>query len=128
MVNMRAKKVEQIAQEIPPIEIDGASKGELLVVGWGSTFGAIKTAVERKQQQGKSVSRIHLRYVNPLPRDLEKVLRSFKKVLIPELNLGQLVKIIRANYLVPAISYSKVQGQPFMSSEIEQKIDELLGE
>ncbi len=126
MVNMRAKKVQQIAQDIPPIEIDGASKGELLVVGWGSTLGAIKTAVERKQQQGKSVSRIHLRYVNPLPRDLEKVLRNFKKVLIPELNLGQLVKIIRANYLVPAIGYSKVQGQPFMSSEIEQKIDELL--
>jgi 2-oxoglutarate ferredoxin oxidoreductase subunit alpha len=126
MVNTRAKKVAQIAKDFPPTEIEGSKSGDLLVLGWGSTYGAIKTAVEHKQNEGKSVSRVHLRYLNPLPNDLGKILSNFKKVLIPELNLGQLLKIIRANYLVPAIGFSKVQGLPFFSSEIEEKIDQLL--
>ncbi|RMF66557.1 MAG: 2-oxoacid:acceptor oxidoreductase subunit alpha [Calditrichaeota bacterium] len=126
MIRMRAEKVERIAEDIPPTEIEGPKQGDLLVVGWGSTFGAIKTAVEHKQAEGKAVSRIHLRYVNPLPKDLEAIFKNFKKILVPEINRGQLVKVLRAKYLVPAISFSKVQGLPFFASEIEQKIDEIL--
>lgn len=128
MSRMRAEKVERIADEIPPTEIEGEDKGDLLVVGWGSTYGVIKTAVENKQNEGKSVSRIHLRYLNPLPKDLGNILGRFKKVLVPEINMGQLLKVLKAKYLVPAIGYSKVQGLPFFVSEIEQKVDEILGE
>ncbi len=126
MVRMRAEKVEKVADDIPATEIDGAEKGELLIVGWGSTFGAIKTAVEHKQKEGKSVSRIHVRHLNPLPRDLVKIFGNFKNILVPEINAGQFVNILRAKYLVPAIGFSKAQGLPFFSSEIEQKIDEIL--
>ncbi|MFQ5604340.1 MAG: 2-oxoacid:acceptor oxidoreductase subunit alpha [bacterium] len=128
MVKTRAKKIANIANELPSTEIDGAKKGKLLVLGWGSTYGAIKTAVENKQQEGKSVSRVHLRFVNPLPADLEDILKNFDQVLVPELNMGQLLKIIRSEYLIPAIGFDKIQGQPFLASEIEQKIDELIGE
>ncbi len=128
MTEMRAKKIENIANDLPPTEIDGPSKGALLVVGWGSTFGAIKTAVEQKQQEGRSVSRIHLRHLNPLPKDLVDIFKNFKQILVPEINSGQLVNILRGKYLVPAIPLNKVQGLPFFSSEIEDKIDELLGE
>lgn len=127
MVHMRAKKVEAVAQEIPPTEVDGPEEGDLLVLGWGSTYGAIKTAVENKQAEGKSVSRMHVRYLNPLPPDLGDKMKRFKQVLVPEVNMGQFLTVIRAKYLVPAIGYSKVQGLPFFASEIEQKIDELLG-
>ncbi|MFQ5864713.1 MAG: 2-oxoacid:acceptor oxidoreductase subunit alpha [bacterium] len=128
MVKTRANKVEKIADDLPPTKIDGEEKGELLVVGWGSTYGSIKTAVENKQMERKSVSRIHLRYLNPLPKDLERIFRNFKKILVPEINMGQLLNVLRAKYLVPAIGFSKVQGLPFFASEIEQKIDEILGE
>ncbi len=128
MTTMRARKVEKIANELPKLEIDGADQGELLVVGWGSTYGTLKTAVERKQAQGKSVSRIHLRFLNPLPNDLGEVLGNFKKIVVPEINSGQLVRLLRDKYLVSAISYSKMQGLPFFSSEIETRIDEILGE
>lgn len=128
MTNMRAKRVHKIADELPPTEIEGESRGDLLIVGWGSTYGAIKTAVEKKQKEGKSVSRVHLRYLNPLPKDLGDILRSFKNVVVPEINTGQLVKVLRAEYLTPAIGFSKVQGLPFFSTEIEAKIDEILGE
>lgn len=128
MTKMRAKKVDNIANDITPIEIDGDQEGELLVVGWGSTFGAIKTAVDKKREEGKSVSSIHIRYLNPLPNDLGDILKRFKKILVPEINSGQFVNILRAKYLVPAIPQNKVQGLPFFSSEIEEKIDELLGD
>lgn len=128
MVETRAKKVERIAQELPPMEIDGPDTGELLVVGWGSTEGAIRTAIETTQGKGKSVSRIHLRYLNPLPRDLGGILSNFKKVLIPEINMGQLIMILRAKYLIDAIPFSKHQGLPFLATEIERKIESILGE
>lgn len=128
MVRMRAEKVERIVDEIPPTRIDGEQKGKLLVVGWGSTYGAIKTAIENKQAEGKSVSRIHLRYLNPLPKDLGEIFNHFEHVLVPEINMGQLVTILRAKYLVPAIGFNKVQGLPFFASEIEHKIDEILGD
>ena len=98
----------------------------MLVLGWGSTFGAIITAVERCREEGLSVSSAHLRYLNPLPPDLGSILQRFNKVLLPELNLGQLAKVLRAEYLVPIISYSKVQGLPFAPTEIVDKIKELL--
>lgn len=126
MVRLRAEKVARIAQEIPPTIIHGQPEGELLVVGWGSTFGAIITAVERCQAKGLSVSSIHLRYLNPLPPDLGGLLKQFKRVLLPEMNLGQLAKVLRAEYLVPIISYNKVQGLPFTPGEIQNKIEELL--
>jgi 2-oxoglutarate ferredoxin oxidoreductase subunit alpha len=126
MVHLRAEKVERIADDIPPQKVEGDNQGEVLVLGWGSTYGAIKTAVERKRAEGKSVSHAHLRYLNPFPKNLGEVLYKFKNVLVPEINMGQLVKIIRSKYLVPAISLSKVQGIPFRAIEIEERIDRIL--
>ncbi|HTX18941.1 MAG TPA: 2-oxoacid:acceptor oxidoreductase subunit alpha [Bacteroidota bacterium] len=127
MVRLRAEKVERIANDIPLAKTEGDEKGDLLVVGWGGTYGAIRSAVEVKRQQGKSVSHLHLRYLNPLAKNLGEILYNFKHVLVPEINLGQLIKVLRAKYLVPAIGLNKVEGLPFKSSEIEKKIDEILG-
>jgi len=127
MVHLRAEKVERIANDIPPAEVEGDPKGDLLVVGWGGTYGAIRSAVEMKRAQGKSVSHLHLRYLNPLQKNIGEILYNFKHVLVPEINLGQLIKVLRAKYLVPAIGLNKVEGLPFKSSEIESKIDDILG-
>jgi 2-oxoglutarate ferredoxin oxidoreductase subunit alpha len=126
MVRLRAEKVDRVADDIPPTEIFGASEGALLVLSWGGTYGAIHTAVEHKQQEGASVSHVHLRYLSPLPKDLVPLFTQFEQVLIPELNLGQLLKMIRAQYLIDAVGLNKVQGQPFHVFEIESKIDTLL--
>lgn len=128
MTLVRAQKIERIADEFPATEIDGEPGGDVLVIGWGSTYGAIKTAVENQQLEGKSVSRIHLRYLNPLPKDLGDILKRFKHVLVPEINMGQLLAVLRSKYLVPAVGLNKVQGLPFFASEIEQKIDEFFGD
>ncbi|GIX07472.1 MAG: hypothetical protein KatS3mg115_1875 [Candidatus Poribacteria bacterium] len=127
MVEYRRRKVEGIAREIPPTQVFGEPEGELLVIGWGSTYGAIRTAVEDCQADGLSVSWVHLRWLNPFPSDLGEIIRRFRKVLIPELNSGQLATFIRAKYLVDAIPFSKVQGLPFWTHEIEGKIRELIG-
>jgi len=126
MVHLRAEKVERIANDIPLASVEGDEKGDLLVVGWGGTYGAIRSAVEAKRAQGKSVSHLHLRYVNPLQKNIGEILYNFKHVLVPEINLGQLIKVLRAKYLVPAVGLNKVEGLPFKSSEIEEKIDEIL--
>lgn len=126
MVNLRQEKIDRIANDIPLAKVDGDEKGDLLVVGWGGTYGAIRTAVENKRREGKNVSHLHLRYLNPFQRNVGEILYSFKTVLVPELNLGQLAKLLRAKYLVSAITLSKVQGLPFKASEIEKKIDELV--
>jgi len=126
MTALRAEKVERIARELPPVEIEGPPQGELLVLGWGSTEGAIKGAVRRLQAQGVAVSRAHLRWLNPLPIDLGDVLGRFEKVLVPEMNLGQLALLLRAKYLKDVITLSKVQGRPFFRNEIEAKIREVL--
>ena len=126
MVHLRAEKVERIANDIAPAEVVGDPKGVLLVVGWGGTYGAIRSAVEMKRAQGKSVSHLHLRYLNPLQKNIGEILYNFKHVLVPEINLGQLIKVLRAKYLVPAIGLNKVEGLPFKSSEIESKIDDIL--
>ncbi len=126
MVHLRAEKVARIADDLPPTEIFGESSGELLVLSWGGTFGAVRTAVEHKQAESKSVSHVHLRYLNPLPKEVGDIMQGFKRVLIPELNLGQLRLLIRAEYLVDAAGLNKIQGQPFHVFEIESKIDEML--
>jgi 2-oxoglutarate ferredoxin oxidoreductase subunit alpha len=128
MVRMRAEKVRRVAQEIPPTSINGPATGDLLVVGWGGTYGAITAAVERAQTDGKSVASIHLRYLNPLPPDLGHILREYRKVLVPEINLGQLVRILRAEYLVDAVGFNRVRGLPLASDEIYETIQQLLGE
>ena len=126
MVKTRQAKVDCIADDIPPAVVEGDEKGDLLVVGWGGTYGSIRSAVENKRREGKSVSHLHLRYINPFQKNVGEILYNFKNILIPELNLGQLARLIRAKYLVPAITFSKVQGLPFMASEIENKIDEII--
>ena len=126
MVHLRAEKVARIADDIPTIEIFGESSGELLVLSWGGTYGAVRTAVEHKQAESKAVSHVHLRYLNPLPKEIGNIMKGFKRVLIPELNLGQLRLLIRAEYLVDAVGLNKIQGQPFHVFEVESKIDELL--
>jgi 2-oxoglutarate ferredoxin oxidoreductase subunit alpha len=127
MVNTRAKKVENVALEIPLLEVEGPATGDLLVLSWGGTYGACKTAVESCLSQGLSVAHAHLRWLHPFPRNLEKVLRSYKKVLIPELNLGQLRTFIRAKYLIDAKGLNKVQGRPFAVQEVVNSIREQLG-
>ncbi|MEK6566299.1 MAG: 2-oxoacid:acceptor oxidoreductase subunit alpha [Bacteroidota bacterium] len=126
MVKLRTEKVERIANDISPAEVEGDEKGDVLVVGWGSTYGAIRTAVTRLRQDKKSVSHLHLKHLNPLPKNVGEILYNFKHVLVPEMNLGQLVKVLRAKYLVPALSMNKIQGLPFKASEIENKIVEIL--
>jgi len=118
MTHLRADKVERIAESLPPIEIHGEAEGELLAIGWGGTYGAITSAVKAMQAEGFSVSSLHLRHLNPLPKDLGDIIGRFKKVIVPELNLGQLSFILRAKYLVDAIPLTKVQGKPFKVSEL----------
>ncbi|MEM7233783.1 MAG: 2-oxoglutarate ferredoxin oxidoreductase subunit alpha, partial [Planctomycetota bacterium] len=126
MVKLRQEKVDRIAQDIPDLEVEGEQSGRLLVLGWGSTFGAINTGVSRVRRRGGNVSSAHLRYLNPFPKNLEEVLGRFEKVLIPEMNLGQLSLLIRGKFLVDAVGLNKVEGLPFKIREIEQKIEELL--
>lgn len=127
MVRLRAEKVAGIAKDIPVQTIYGDEHGgDLLVVGWGSTYGAIRTAVERSRARGRSVSHVHIRYLNPFPRNLGNVLASFKRILVPEINLGQLVRVLRSEFLLPLIQFNKVRGLPLKSSEIEEKIEEVL--
>jgi 2-oxoglutarate ferredoxin oxidoreductase subunit alpha len=126
MVRLRQEKIDRVAQDIPALEVFGAPTGKVLVLGWGSTYGSITSAVERLQAEGKSVSSAHLRYLNPFPSNLGDVLRSFETVIIPEMNLGQLCTMIRARFLVDAIPYSKVKGRPFQIREIMRKVEEYL--
>lgn len=127
MVHLRAEKVARVTQDIPPTEVFGAEEGALLLLGWGSTYGPIRTAVENCIAAGVSdVGHVHIRHLNPFPSDLGEILMRFKKVLIPELNTGQLRQLIRSTYLINALGLNKVQGQPFHVSEVEAKINELL--
>jgi 2-oxoglutarate/2-oxoacid ferredoxin oxidoreductase subunit alpha len=126
MIRIRARKVAGIAREIPPTRVGGAQEGDVLVVGWGGTYGALAAAVKELVDRGKAVGHVHLRHLNPLPPDLGDILGRFKKVLVPELNMGQLVKILRAEFLVDAVGMNKVQGRPFKISELVTRIQRLL--
>jgi 2-oxoglutarate ferredoxin oxidoreductase subunit alpha len=126
MVQLRQAKVDRAAQDIPDVQVFGEKTGKVLVLGWGSTYGSITSAVERMQREGKPVSSAHLRHLNPFPQNLGEVLRGFEKVIIPEMNLGQLATMIRAKYLVDAVAFSKVKGRPFQIREIISKVEEYL--
>jgi 2-oxoglutarate ferredoxin oxidoreductase subunit alpha len=126
MTDTRAWKVANIANDIPPLEVDGDEDAGLLVLGWGSTYGSIRAAARRARLDGHKVATAHLRYLNPLPSNLGDVLRSHDKILIPELNTGQLLKVIRAEYLLNAVGLNKVAGEPFKVTEISEKILEMV--
>ncbi len=126
MTRLRAEKISRIADDIPLAEVEGDQRGDVLVVGWGSTYGAIRAAVLRHRLKGHSVSHLHLRYINPMQKNVGEILSQFNTILVPELNLGQLIKILRSNYLVPAVGLNKIQGLPFKTEEIEMKVGEIL--
>lgn len=126
MVKLRQEKVDRAVADIPPIEVFGEPTGKVLVLGWGSTYGSITSAVEKMRNEGKPVSSAHLRYLNPFPKNLGDVLSGFETVIIPEMNLGQLCTMIRARYLVDAVAFSKVKGRPFQIREIVGKVEEYL--
>lgn len=126
MVRLRQEKIDRIADFIPEQEVYGPQSGDLLVLGWGSTFGSIRTAVEEMQSEGKDVAHAHLRFLNPFPRNLEKILRSYKRVLIPEINLGQLAMLIRSRFLIDAIPVTKVRGRPFHVSVLKEEMKKYL--
>ena len=126
MTALRQEKIRKIADLIPPIKPYGQESGELLLVGWGGTYGAIATAVDRARAKGKSVSSIHLRHLNPMPKNLGEVLGKFKRILVPELNTGQLRLILRGKFLIDARGLNKIQGRPFLVEEIDQAIDLML--
>ena len=129
MTKLRAEKIARIADNIPLQSIDnGPLKGDILVLGWGSSYGAIKTAVEEALEEGLSVAHAHLRYIHPFPKNLGEILGNFTKVLIPEMNSGQLIHIIRDTFLIAPVGYSKVQGVPFNEMEILTKITDLIKE
>jgi len=127
MVKLRQEKVDNIANNVPIQKLDsGKSTGKVLVIGWGSTYGAIKSACLELQQQGVEVSHAHLRYIRPFPSNLGEIIKGFDKVLIPEINNGQLIKIIRDMYLVDAIGYNKIMGIPITKGELIEQINSML--
>ena len=127
MVKTRQAKVDKIADYIPLQKLDsGAEKGKVLVIGWGSTYGAIKSAVLELQAQGKSISHAHLRYIRPFPKNLGEMIKNFETIVIPEINNGQLVKIIRDQYLVDAKAYNKIMGVPITKTELVEEIKKYL--
>jgi 2-oxoglutarate ferredoxin oxidoreductase subunit alpha len=125
---LRQAKIAGIAADIPPLEVHGPAEGDLLVLGWGSTYGAIRSAVERLQGRGASIAHAHMRYLNPMPANTGDVLRAYKRVLVPEVNLGQLLMLIRARFLVDAIGYNRVRGKPFRIAELEAEAERVLAE
>jgi 2-oxoglutarate ferredoxin oxidoreductase subunit alpha len=126
MVRTRAEKVRRVGQEIAPTQISGPASGDVLVVGWGGTYGAITAAVEEAQIEGKAVASVHLRHLNPLPPDLGQIMQQYRRVLVPEINSGQLVRVLRAEYLVDAVGYNRVGGMPLASQDILEAINQLL--
>ncbi len=127
MIHLRAEKIKNIENDIPLLEVDGEQEGELLVIGWGGTYGAIKEAVAKARTLGYKVSQAHFQYVSPFPKNTGEVLKKFKKVLLPEINLGQLAKLLRSEYLVDIIQFNVVRGLPFKVSDITEKIKEVYG-
>jgi 2-oxoglutarate/2-oxoacid ferredoxin oxidoreductase subunit alpha len=123
---LRQAKIAGIAADIPPLDVFGPAEGDLLILGWGSTYGAIRSAVERLQDKGASIAHAHLRYLNPLPANTGDVLKAYRRVLIPEVNLGQLSMLIRARYLVDAVGYNRVRGKPFRIAELEAEAERVL--
>ncbi|MFI5144423.1 MAG: 2-oxoacid:acceptor oxidoreductase subunit alpha [Ignavibacteria bacterium] len=128
MCEIRAKKIKLIENDIPLAEVEGPESGDLLVIGWGSTYGAITAARENLLSQGYNFSRVHLKYLNPLPKNLGEVLKKFKHILVPEMNLGQLSRLLKMEFVIDCESLCKIQGLPFKSKEIEKRVKEILAE
>jgi 2-oxoglutarate ferredoxin oxidoreductase subunit alpha len=126
MTQLRAEKLTRVAQDIAPVEVDGPDRGKLVVVGWGGTCGALTAAVEQARERGCEVSRVHLRHLNPFPANLGEVLSRFERILVPELNTGQLSRLLRAEYLAPCESLCKIEGQPFKVAEVRERIEEIV--
>lgn len=126
MVKVRAEKVARIADTLPPTKVSGSELGEAVVLGWGSTYGAIEEAVGRLNAEGMAVGHVHLRWVNPLPKDLGRVLKRFRTVIVPEMNMGQLVRLVRDQILVDAIPINKIKGQPFTAAELTVSIRDIV--
>ena len=127
MVRIRAAKVAAVAQDIPDVTPAGEAAGDLLIIGWGSTFGSITAALNAQRAKGRKIGHVHLRHLNPLPDNLGEVMKRYKKILVPELNMGQLLWLLRAKYLVDAVGLNKIQGRPFKQNELEVQIEEMLG-
>ena len=128
MVKLRQDKIDIIADYIPELEIYGNPKGELLVLSWGGTYGACRAAVQKANESNMSVSHINLKYINPFPKNLAEILLKFNKVLIPEINLGQLSTIIRSKFLIDTINFNRVSGKPYTTSDIYEKIEQIIKE
>src|SRR3984885_2356705 len=128
MTHLRAAKVQAVAQEIPDVVPVGDPEGDLLIVAWGSTYGPITAGLNAQRAAGKKIGHVHLRYLNPLPNNLGEVIGRYHRVLVPEMNMGQLLWVLRAKYLVDAVGYNKIQGRPFKQAEIEAKIEEVLAQ
>jgi 2-oxoglutarate/2-oxoacid ferredoxin oxidoreductase subunit alpha len=126
MTRLRQAKINGIAADIPPLDVDDPDGARVLVLGWGSTFGAIGAAVRRARRAGQSVAQAHLRHLNPFPANLEDVLRRYDKVLVPEINLGQLALLLRGRFLVDVISYNQVRGLPFQAAELAGVIEDVI--
>jgi 2-oxoglutarate ferredoxin oxidoreductase subunit alpha len=126
MTHIRADKVAGVANDVPTVVVDGDVDADLLVLGWGSTWGPISEAVRRVRAAGRPVAHAHLVHLSPFAANLGEVLATYPKVLVPEMNLGQLSKLVRSEFLTPATSLTKVQGLPFSATEIENKIMEML--
>ena len=127
MVELRQEKVNRIQNDIAQTEVYGDENGDVLILSWGGTFGSCRSAVESLRDQGKSVSHVHLRWISPLPKDLGEIIIKFKNVLVPEINMGQLIKIIRSEYLVDAKGLNQVTGRPISASKISEKVNEMVG-
>jgi 2-oxoglutarate ferredoxin oxidoreductase subunit alpha len=127
MVHLRAEKVRKVADSLPKLELDsGPDGGDLLVVTWGSTYGTVRTAVKQINTDGERVAHLHLRYLMPFQKELSTILQNYKHVVIPEMNMGQLATVIRSEFLIDVVSFTKVQGMPFTAEEVRIKLLELL--
>ncbi|HUI09576.1 MAG TPA: 2-oxoacid:acceptor oxidoreductase subunit alpha [Bacteroidota bacterium] len=127
MIRLRSAKIGRIADDIPEQTVDGPASGDVLLVGWGSTYGSIKSAVTGLRESGKNVSYVHLRYINPFPRNLGKILAAFRHVIVPEINAGQLLRLLRSTYQVNAVGFNVVRGLPLRSEEIENFVEKQMG-
>ena len=127
MVEIRQEKVNRIQNDIDPTEVYGKNNGDLLIISWGGTYGSCRSAIETLHDEGKSVSHVHLRWINPLPKDLGEIIIKFKNVLVPEINMGQLIKLIRSEYLVDAKGLNQVTGKPISASKIIETVNKIIG-
>lgn len=127
MVTLRAQKVAKVVNDITPCRVIGEQSGEVLLLSWGSTRGAARAALQKLIEEGKSVGHLNLRWLNPLPADLSEILGRFKKILIPEINLGQLSQMIRARYLIEPDQLNLVRGRPFLTRDIINAVNEMIG-